>query len=214
MKYILPIIFFLLGCYVAGGEEIKVGRLHTVELCSTDDQVVVHQIGVPADTMQFEKDGKRCMVIVPQESGRITLMLTIVNFEDKKLESKDVYLDCVGERPVPKPEPAPDGRLEPLSRLLTLLDAKYHSFIIATMRSLTETISERDNLTISRINFNDLLRTAIEAQKARDKIADEVDFSVFLEAVHKDMNRHIAAGDIVTSIDYKNHIKTIGESNE
>ena len=67
MKYILPIIFFLLGCYVAGGEEIKVGRLHTVELCSTDDQVVVHQIGVPADTMQFEKDGKRCMVIVPHQ---------------------------------------------------------------------------------------------------------------------------------------------------
>jgi len=209
MKYILPIIFFLLGCHVAFGEEIKVGRLHTVELCPVEDQVVVHQIGVEADTMHFEKDGKRCLVIVPQREGKITLMLTIVNFEDRKLESKDMVLECVGEKPATKP--APDSNLRPLSRLLTLLDSRYHSFIVHTIMTLSEGVEGHESLVVARVEFNDLLRRAIEGKKATDKVADEVDFAVFLDAVHEEFNTQVTAGVISNAAEYRNHLRTIGE---
>ena len=221
-QFFLALMVLFVSCGFAAGEDMKVGRHNIVELTDADDQVIVHYVGVDCDTLQYVENGKRYVCITPQSIGKLRLLITIVNFETKKFESDNKEFDCVGkllggdDKPPVKEEPQePEDPKEPkpvdLFHFLDLIEDEGHrSTVVHLFKLSVLELDSKDSLASVRFKFNQVLRREIRKRKEASPAFDECDLTVFLANLHDAMDGYVKEGEIKTSSEYINALKTIG----
>lgn len=223
-QFFLALAVLLAFTGLVNGEDMKVGRHNIVELTDADDQVIVHYVGVECDTLQYVEDGKIYVCVTPQSSGKLRLLITIVNFETRKLQSDNKEFDCVGKpqggdnKPPVKEDPVEEDPVEEptegidLSHFLdTIGDEGHESTVIHLFKLSIMELDPKETLGTTRFKFNQVLRREIRKRKEASPAFDECDLTPFLARLHDALDNHVKKGDIKTTSEYIAALKTIGE---
>lgn len=218
-QFFLALAVLLAFTGMVNGEDMKVGRHNVVELTDSDDQVIVHYIGVECDTLQYVEDGKRYVCVTPQSSGKLRLLITIVNFETRKFQSENKEFDCVGKRqggddkPPEKDDPVeePTGVVDLSKFLLSIKDENHRSTMAHLFKLSIMELDEKEPLETTRFKFNQILRREIRKRKEAINAFDDYDMTHFLAEVHNAVDKHVESGSIKTTSQYIAALKTIGD---
>lgn len=195
---------------------LDLNRLNEIELSADQGaSVVYHILGPDADVREINEDGRTILLIVPREAGKLTLLLTIVNFETKKLTSKKLEFIVEGPKPDPnkpviRPEPIdpveptdpigdkdlldliPERSKELKKNCVTLADALEDNKSSVKIGLWSHEIGSRDLETL-RSQIAKVISAIMSQSKSDHRPTDDADYRPFLSAVSQHLNKYDSA---------------------